>query len=169
MQGAYIAFVLPDPDPVPTVGLRGGTPRLPPRNMSSRAKPRDLNRPSTIHLRYPRPRSGTPMRGRYPLPSLVLPGTPGTHPNYAKPTRPSTHTRYPVPTPTKRNTPPTTMPRQTEPNANNALGSLLQDMMPRGLVRSENTQAISGQPSLRPDIIPRPRPRRHRGRVPARA
>ena len=45
------------------------------------------------------------------------------------------------------------MPRQTEPNANNALGSLLQDMMPRGQVRSENTQAISGQPGLRPDII----------------
>ena len=45
------------------------------------------------------------------------------------------------------------MPRQTEPNANNALGSLLQDMMPRGQVRSENTQAISGKPGLRPDII----------------
>ena len=26
-------------------------------------------------------------------------------------------------------------------------------MMPRGQVRSENTQAITGQPSLRPDII----------------
>ena len=45
------------------------------------------------------------------------------------------------------------MPRQTEPNANNALGSLLQDMLPRGQVRSENTQAISGRPGLRPDII----------------
>ncbi len=45
------------------------------------------------------------------------------------------------------------MPRQTEPNANNPLGSLLQDMMPRGQVRSENTQAISGQPGLRPDIV----------------
>ena len=45
------------------------------------------------------------------------------------------------------------MPRQTEPNANNALGSLLQDMMTRGQVRSENTQAITGQPGLRPDII----------------
>ena len=45
------------------------------------------------------------------------------------------------------------MPRQTEPNANNALGSLLQDMLPRSTVRSENTQAISGQPGLRPDII----------------
>ena len=45
------------------------------------------------------------------------------------------------------------MPRQTEPNANNALGSLLQDMLPRSRVWSENTQAISGQPGLRPDII----------------
>ena len=45
------------------------------------------------------------------------------------------------------------MPRQTEPNANNALGSLLQEMLPRSKVRSENTQAISGQPGLRPDII----------------
>ena len=44
--------------------------------------------------------------------------------------------------------PPINMPRQTEPNANNALGSLLQDMMPRGQVRSENTQAISGKPGL---------------------
>ena len=45
------------------------------------------------------------------------------------------------------------MPRQTEPNANNALGSLLQAMLPRSQVWSENTQAISGQPGLRPDII----------------
>ena len=45
------------------------------------------------------------------------------------------------------------MPRQTEPNANNALGSLLQDMLPRSQVRSENPQAISGHPGLRPDII----------------
>ena len=45
------------------------------------------------------------------------------------------------------------MPRQTEPNANNALGSLLQDMLPRSQVRSENTQTISGHPGLRPDII----------------
>ena len=45
------------------------------------------------------------------------------------------------------------MPRQTEPNANNALGSLLQDMLPRTQVRSENTQAISGHSGLRPDII----------------
>ena len=45
------------------------------------------------------------------------------------------------------------MPRQTEPSANNFLGSLLQAMLPKSHVRSENTQAISGQPSLRPDIL----------------
>ena len=45
------------------------------------------------------------------------------------------------------------MPRQTEPSANNALGGLHQDMMPRGEVRSENTQAITGQSGLRPDIV----------------
>ena len=45
------------------------------------------------------------------------------------------------------------MPRQTEPNVNNVLGSLLQAMLPRSQVYSENTQAISGQPGLRPDII----------------
>ena len=49
------------------------------------------------------------------------------------------------------------MPRQTEPNANNALGGLLQDMLPRSQVRSENTQAISGHPGLRPDIVVRRR------------
>ena len=45
------------------------------------------------------------------------------------------------------------MPRQTEPNANNAMGSLLQGMLSRSRVRSENTQAISGLPGLRPDIL----------------
>ena len=45
------------------------------------------------------------------------------------------------------------MPRQTEPSANNAMGSLLQGMLPRSRVRSENTQAISGRPGLRPDIL----------------
>ena len=45
------------------------------------------------------------------------------------------------------------MPRQTEPNANNAMGSLLQGMLSRSRVRSENTQAISGRPGLRPDIL----------------
>ena len=45
------------------------------------------------------------------------------------------------------------MPFQTEPSANNATGSLLQAMMPRSTVRSENTQAIAGHPGLRPDIL----------------
>ena len=45
------------------------------------------------------------------------------------------------------------MPRQNEPNANNALGALLGAMLPRSGVRSENTRAISGHPALRPDII----------------
>ena len=45
------------------------------------------------------------------------------------------------------------MPHQTEPNANNAMGSLLQGMLPRSEVRSENTSAIAGRPGLRPDIL----------------
>ena len=45
------------------------------------------------------------------------------------------------------------MPRQTEPNANNALGILLHGMMSGRQVWSENTRAISGSPGLRPDII----------------
>ena len=45
------------------------------------------------------------------------------------------------------------MPRQTEPSANNAMGSLLQGMLPRSRVRSENTQAIAGRAGLQPDII----------------
>ena len=45
------------------------------------------------------------------------------------------------------------MPRQTEPNANNALGTLLQAMLPRSSVRSENTQTISRHPGRRPDIL----------------
>ena len=45
------------------------------------------------------------------------------------------------------------MPHQTEPSANNATGSLLQAMLPRSSVRSENTQAIAGHPGLRPDIL----------------
>ena len=45
------------------------------------------------------------------------------------------------------------MPLQTEPSANNATGGLLQAMLPRSRVRSENTQAISGHPGLRPDIL----------------
>ena len=45
------------------------------------------------------------------------------------------------------------MPHQTEPSANNAAGGLLQAMLPRSSVRSENTRAISGHPGLRPDIL----------------
>ena len=45
------------------------------------------------------------------------------------------------------------MPHQTEPNANNALGDLLQDMLPRSTVRSENTRAIAHHPGLKPDIL----------------
>ena len=45
------------------------------------------------------------------------------------------------------------MPRQTEPSLNNAMGTLLEAMLPRSDVRSENTQAIYGHPGLRPDIL----------------
>ena len=45
------------------------------------------------------------------------------------------------------------MPRQTEPSANNAMGTLLEAMLPRSDVRSENTQAIYGHPGLQPDIL----------------
>lgn len=45
------------------------------------------------------------------------------------------------------------MPHQTEPNANNALGNLLQGMLPGSQVRSENTQAFTGRPGLKPDIL----------------
>ncbi len=44
-------------------------------------------------------------------------------------------------------------PRQTEPSANNALGRLLQRMLPTCQVRTENTQSIAGQPGLRPDVL----------------
>lgn len=45
------------------------------------------------------------------------------------------------------------MPRHTEPSANNSLGSLLQTMLGKATVRSENTQIILGHPGLRPDIV----------------
>ena len=45
------------------------------------------------------------------------------------------------------------MPHQTEPSANNATGGLLQAMLPRSDVRSENTQTIAGRPGLHPDIL----------------
>ena len=45
------------------------------------------------------------------------------------------------------------MPHQTEPSVNNAMGLLLQTMLSRSSVRSENTRTIAGHPSLRPDIL----------------
>ena len=45
------------------------------------------------------------------------------------------------------------MPRQTEPNANNALGGLLQPMLPGSEVRFENTRVIEGSPGLQPDLL----------------
>ena len=45
------------------------------------------------------------------------------------------------------------MPRQTEPSVNNALGRLLQRMLPTCRVRTETTQAIAGHPGLRPDVL----------------
>ncbi len=43
--------------------------------------------------------------------------------------------------------------RQAEQNANNALGALLDDMMPTCALRVENTRVIVGQPALRLDIL----------------
>ena len=45
------------------------------------------------------------------------------------------------------------MARQTEPNANNALGDLLRSMMPRCQVRSENTQTFSNHPGRHADVL----------------
>ena len=45
------------------------------------------------------------------------------------------------------------MPRQTEPNANNALGLLLQPMLSGSRVLFENTRVIAGRPALQPDLL----------------
>ena len=45
------------------------------------------------------------------------------------------------------------MARQTEPSVNNAMESVLQGMLSRSHVSSESTQAITGHPGLRPDIL----------------
>ncbi len=45
------------------------------------------------------------------------------------------------------------MPRQTEQNANNALGILLQGMFSRSRVYYENTRVIVDHPGLQPDIL----------------
>ena len=45
------------------------------------------------------------------------------------------------------------MPRQTEPNANNALGSLLRGMMPGCTVLAENTQTFADYPGRHSDVL----------------
>ena len=45
------------------------------------------------------------------------------------------------------------MPRQTEPNADNALGDLLRSMMPGCEVRSENTQTFLDHPGRHADVL----------------
>ena len=50
-------------------------------------------------------------------------------------------------------TTPTPQPRQTEPNANNALGALLRQMLPGCGVRYENTQTLPDFAGRRPDIL----------------
>ena len=45
------------------------------------------------------------------------------------------------------------MPRQTEPNANNALGELLRGMMQQCEVRSENTQTFADYPGRHADVL----------------
>ena len=45
------------------------------------------------------------------------------------------------------------MPRQTEPNANNALGELLRGMMPGFEARSENTQTFPDHPGRHADVL----------------
>ena len=45
------------------------------------------------------------------------------------------------------------MPHQTEPNANNALGRLLRQMLPGSRVHSETTQTLEGFPGRHPDAL----------------
>ena len=45
------------------------------------------------------------------------------------------------------------MPHQTEPNANNALGSLLRNMLSTCVVRSENTQTFADHPGRHADAL----------------
>ena len=45
------------------------------------------------------------------------------------------------------------MPRQAEPNVNNALADLFRGMFSRTNVISENTRVITDHPSLKPDIL----------------
>ena len=46
-----------------------------------------------------------------------------------------------------------TTPRHTEPSLNTTLGNLLQPMLGRAVVRSENVRAFAGRPNLQPDIL----------------
>ena len=45
------------------------------------------------------------------------------------------------------------MPHQTEPSANTTLGNILQGMLGKAVVRSENTQVIEGHAGYHPDIL----------------
>ncbi len=45
------------------------------------------------------------------------------------------------------------MPRQTEPNANNALGNLLRGMLPGCVVLAENTQTFADYPGRHSDVL----------------
>ena len=45
------------------------------------------------------------------------------------------------------------MPHQTEPSANTTLGNILQGMLGKATVRSENTQVIAGHAGYHPDIL----------------
>ncbi len=45
------------------------------------------------------------------------------------------------------------MPRQTEPNTNNALGELLRGMMQQCEARSENTQTFPDHPGRHADVL----------------
>jgi hypothetical protein len=45
------------------------------------------------------------------------------------------------------------MPRQTEPNVNNALGDMLRGMTPDCEVRSENTQTFIDHPGRHADVL----------------
>ena len=46
-----------------------------------------------------------------------------------------------------------TTSRHTEPSLNTTLGNLLQPMLGRALVRSENVRAFAGRPNLQPDLL----------------
>ncbi len=45
------------------------------------------------------------------------------------------------------------MPHQTEPSANTTLGNILQGMLGKAIVRSDNTRVIQGHAGYHPDIL----------------